>query len=178
MLERIKALREEKEDMRMQVEQLSSQPHVLDNVAAQSAEVALLPSKSSTIQSLREQHGQALDRDGPSSFPPRARLTFTNMSHIPSELDGTMLALIKESVYIHSKYEDCRTVLRYNTNKSEWIILSRPPTAYSTICSLFWKPLLVGGKLHKVVTADLRPYHQCQQHVHQQQLLAGHHHQH
>ena len=171
MLERIKALREEKENVRMQVGAQPLQSVESHEVRSQTSDLqaeieelrvalaskdALLSSESNKIQCSNEQRA-------PSPSLPKARLTFNSLSRMPFELDGASLALIKGSVYVHSKYQDHGTILQYNTGRSEWNTLPRPPTAYSSICSLFGKPLLVGGKLHNVVTADIHEFDEASQ---------------
>ena len=148
MMERIKALSQEKEDMRVQVSDLQAEVGRLQ-VTSSSNQVSKSTGTSTSNSAspcLRENPPSG--RDSSLSFPSRTRLKFTNITEMPLPLDGANLVYVKGKVYIHCKYHDSGEVLQYSICDDSWKILPKPPIIYFTICSLLGKVLLIGGWIH------------------------------
>ena len=145
MMDRIKALSEEKETIRMEKEEMQTQ---ISNLQAEVGRLQILLSSNATQISIANNPNttrEVTDGNSPTSFRLNTRLKFTNMAAMPLPLDGANLVHIEGSVYVHSKYEDTREIFEYTLCNGRWKTLPRPPVGYFSICSLFGKVLLVGG---------------------------------
>ena len=143
MMERIKALNHEKEDMRVRVSELQVEVGRLQIALPSTNQMSVAHTSNSVSLSSRETF--SFKQPGSTSFPLGTRLKFTNLHEMPLPLDGANLVHVKGYIYANCKYHDSGDVLQYSICSDQWKTLPKPPIIHSTICSILGKVLLIGG---------------------------------
>ena len=150
MLERIKVLGKEKNDIRIETD----------------AEIALLSHQLLSLQCVQsdvpdglhnlQPTSSSLPRD-PTTFQTTTTLMFSNLSNMPSKLDGANVILSNKNVYAHGKYYCNGAVFRYSFDEDMWQILPAAPVTDFALCCFSGKILVVGGKA-VVVTSIIHEF--------------------